>query len=131
MKKLKIHQSGFTLLEILVSIAIVGIAVTIVFQLFSANLRAISVSEDYASAIARAEEKMREILDDEKLSDKSWSETTEDGYRIDYSISKVLEEKTENLQVEAFQIDLSIHWTTGMKNRSMKLSTIKTVEKQV
>lgn len=131
MKKLKIYQSGFTLLEILVSIAIIGIAVTIVLQLFSANLRAISVSEDYVSAVARAEEKMREILSDEKLSEKSWSEITEDGYRIDYSISKVLEEKTENLQVEVFQIDLSIHWTAGVKNRSMKLSTLKTVEKQV
>ncbi len=131
MKKIKIDQSGFTLLEILVSIAIVGIAVTIIFQLFSANLRAISVSKDYVSVVVRAEEKMREIMDDEKLSEKTLSETTEDGYRIDYSISKVLEDKTENLHVEVFQIDMSIYWTEGMKNRSMKLSTLKTVQKQV
>lgn len=131
MKKLKIHQSGFTLLEILVSIAIIGIAVTIIFQLFSANLRAISVSGDYVSVVAMAEEKMREILDNEELSEESRSDATENGYRIDYSVSKVMEEKTGNLQVEVFQIDMSIYWTEGLKNRSMKLSTLKTVEKHI
>jgi type II secretion system protein I len=122
---------GFTLLEILVAIAILSIAVTVVLQLFSSGLRAISASEDYVSASVKAEAKMREILADDKISEKSFSETTDDGYRIDVSINDVLKDRTENLQVRLLEIDLIIHWTRGTKDRSLTLKTQKMVEKEV
>lgn len=120
---------GFTLLEVLVAIAILGIAITVVLQLFSANLRAISVSEDYVSAATKAEAKMREILSDDKLSEKSSSETTDDGYRIDISITDALKERTDNLQVRILEIGLTLHWTRGTKERSLTLKTMKLVNK--
>ncbi len=125
------RRSGFTLLEILVAIAILGIAVTVVLQLFSANLRAISTSGDYVSAVTKAEAKMREILSDDKLSEKSLSETTDDGYKIDVSINDVLKERTDNLNVGLLEIALTIHWTRGTKERSLTLRTMKVVEKQI
>ena len=122
---------GFTLLEVLVAIALLGIAVTVVLQLFSANLRAIATSGDYISAATKAEAKMREILDDDELSEKSWSETTDDGYRLDVSINDVLKARTENLQVRLLEIDLIIHWTRETKEKSLTLRTMKMVEKKV
>ncbi len=122
---------GFTLLEILVAIAILSIAVIVVLQLFSSGLRAISASEDYVSASIKAEAKMREILADDKISEKSFSETTDDGYRLDVSINAVLKARTENLQVRLLEIDLIIHWTRGTKDRSLTLRTLKMVEKEV
>jgi len=77
---LRTDSKGFTLLEVLVALAILGIAITVVLQLFSANLRSIAASEDYISAVTTAEARLRDILDDEELSEKSWSETTSDGY---------------------------------------------------
>ena len=129
----KIYNShkGFTLLEVLVAIALLGIAVTVVLQLFSANLRAIATSGDYISAATKAEAKMREILDDDELSEKSWSETTDDGYRLDVSINEVLKARTENLQVRLLEIDLIIHWTRETKEKSLTLRTMKMVEKKV
>ncbi len=38
--------AGFTLLEVLVALALLGVGVVVVLQLFSANLRSISASED-------------------------------------------------------------------------------------
>jgi prepilin-type N-terminal cleavage/methylation domain-containing protein len=122
---------GFTLLEVLVAIAILGIAVTVVIELFSANLRAIATSGDYISAATKAEAKMREILDDDELSEKSWSETTDDSYRIDVSVTDALKDRTENLQVRLLEIDLIIHWTKGTKEKSLTLRTLKMVEKEV
>jgi prepilin-type N-terminal cleavage/methylation domain-containing protein len=122
---------GFTLLEVLVAIAILGIAVTVVLQLFSANLRAISVSGDYVSAVTKAEAKMREILSDDKLSDKSLSETTDDGYRIDVSITDAVKDRTENLQVRLLEINLTVHWTRGTKDKSITFRTMKVVEKEI
>ena len=67
---------GFTLLEVLVALSILGVAVTVLFQLFSTNLRTIALSGDYVLATVRAEAKMREVLDDDALGPKAWSETT-------------------------------------------------------
>jgi len=91
----KVHDiaassKGFTLLEILVALAILATAVTIIFQLFSASLRNIGVSEDVVSASVRAEAKMREVLSDEELSENSWTETTTDGYTFTVNIIEAL-----------------------------------------
>src|SRR4030042_4140210 len=115
--RLDSRRGGFTLLEVLVAIAILGIAVTVVLQLFSANLRAISVSGDYISAATKAEAKMREILSDDELSERSFNEVTDDGYRMDVSITDALRERTENLYVRLLEINLTIHWVRGTKER--------------
>jgi len=126
------NRKGFTLLEVLVATAILGIAVAVILQLFSANLRAISFSRDYVSASIKAEAKMKEILNsDEKISEKSFSETTDDGYRIDVSIAEALKERTENLQVKLLEINLTIRWLRGTKERSLTLSTMKVVKREV
>ena len=125
------RQAGFTLLEVLVATAILGIAVAVVLQLFSANLRAISDSGDYVIAITRAEMKMREILADDNLSDKAYSETTNDGYRMDVSIAETLHDRTENLQTRLLEIVLTIHWTKGTKERDYTLRTMKMVKKAI
>ncbi|MGE5238662.1 MAG: type IV pilus modification PilV family protein, partial [Chloroflexota bacterium] len=78
---------GFTLLEVLVAVALLGIAVTVVLQLFSANLRTLAASEDYVAAVTQAEVKMRELLDQESLIETAWTETSEEGHIMDVSIT--------------------------------------------
>ncbi len=123
------ERDGFTLLEILVAIAILGIAITIIIQLFSSNLRAIKASGDYVTASIKAEAKMREILDG-TLSEGIYGETTDDGYTMDIAISEVLNERTENLNLKLLQVDLTIRWIEGTKQKSMTLSTLKMLERE-
>lgn len=125
------RRNGFTLLEVLVALSILGIAITIILQLFSANLRALSASEDYVSAVTKAEAKMREVLDDKDLSEKSWSEITDDGYRVDVSINDTLKDRTDNLQVRALEVALTVYWTKNTKNKSITLRTLKVVDKKI
>jgi prepilin-type N-terminal cleavage/methylation domain-containing protein len=120
---------GFTLLEVLVSLSVVAVAVTVVLQLFSADLRAIAASEDYASAVVKAEAKMRGLLDNDDLAETSWSEATPDGYRMDVSIADVLKEKTNNLQVRLLEIGLTTRWFKGTKEKTLTLRTMKLVNK--
>lgn len=122
-------RSGFTLLEVLVSVALLAMAVTVVLQLFSADLRAISTSEEYVRAAARANAAMRDVLDDEKLDVKSWNENTDDGYALSVDIGEALKERTENLQVKVLEIVVTLNWTRGTKTRSITLRTLKTVPK--
>ena len=129
-KNICVSRNGFTLLEVIVAIAILGIAVSVVLQLFSANLRAISTSADYVAAASRAEAEMRNVLDDKNLQEASFSETTPEGYRLDVSVSEAMKERTENLQMKMLQIDLTVHWMNGSRERSLTLNTMKLVSKQ-
>ncbi len=124
-------HKGFTLLEVLVAVAILGIAVTVVIQLFSANLRAIASSKEYIYASGKAEAKMRDILDDGEISETSFAEISDDGYRIDVLIAEVLHERTENLQVRLLEIDLTVYWTSGAHEKSLTLRSMKVLEKEI
>jgi type II secretion system protein I len=124
-------RAGFTLLEVLVATALLGIAVAVILQLFSSNLRALSVSEDFVHASIKAEAKMREVLDNDKPSETSFSETTDDGYRMDVLIKDTLKERTENIDIKLFQIDVTVRWIKGTKERSFTLRSLKTVKKQI
>jgi type II secretion system protein I len=124
-------RAGFTLLEVLVATALLGIAVAVILQLFSSNLRALSVSEDFVHASIKAEAKMREVLDNDKPSETSFSETTDDGYRMDVLIKDTLKERTENIDIKLFQIDVTVRWIKGTKERSFTLRSLKAIKKQI
>jgi general secretion pathway protein I len=123
--------NGFTLLEVLVALAVLGIALVAVFQLFSANLRGLAASGEYANAVIEAESKMREILDEDTLEEKTWSETTPDGYRIDAAVTDAAAERTENLQVKLLEITLAVHWTSGVRERTFTLKAMKLVNRPI
>ena len=123
-------RNGFTLLEILVALAILATAVTIMFQLFSASLRNIAVSEDVVAASLKAEAKMREVLSKEELVVDSWEEQTDDGYRFVVNITDTLQQKTDSLPMQLLQVDVAITWTKNSKERSLRLKTYKTVHRQ-
>lgn len=124
-------DTGFTLLEVLVALAVLGIAITVIIQLFSANLRALSVSEDYVSASLRGAEKMRALVDDEELDEKTWTEVSPEGYRLDIAVKENLADRTEILPVKLLEIALTIQWTKGNRARSLTFQTLKLVRKTI
>ena len=125
----KPEAEGFTLLEVLVSLAVMAIAITLVMQLFSANLRAVVRSGDMTSAIIKGEYRLREILAEPFLAEKAWNEVTDDGYRIDVAVSEAMREKTDNLPVNLMEIVLTVHWIDGLREKSLRLKTMKVVDK--
>jgi general secretion pathway protein I len=124
-------KDGFTLLEVLVAFVLLATTLTVILQLFSSNIKALSVSEDYASAVVRVESKMREILDNEQLAENAWSETSPEGYRFDVTVAKAYEERTKDLPVKVLEIGVTMSWKMGGKDRSLKLNTMKAVKPQV
>ncbi len=122
---------GFTLLEVLVALSILGIAVTIVFQLFSADLKAIGLSEHYVSASVRGETRMSEILDDDKLMESAWRETTVEGYTVDVVVRNTLQERTAELPVQLLEIMLTLYWKKDGREKSMTFRSMKMIMKKV
>lgn len=60
-------SKGFTLLEIIVSLAIMATAVTVLIQLFGGALRSASVSKDYNEAVLLAGNILETALNDNDL----------------------------------------------------------------
>ncbi len=118
-------------MEVLVALAILGIAIVVILQLFSADLKGVSASQDYVAATMKTEERLRDLLDDDKLSEKAWTETTEDGYRFDIAITDAVKERTENLPVHLLEIQVTVHWSKGNKEKTQTMRTMKMLPKQV
>ena len=124
-------QRGFTLLEVLAAVAILGMALTVIMQLFSANLQGIAASDDYLAASMAAEAKMREVITRGDFSEQAWSETTTEGYRADVSIRPALEERTESLPVTLHEITLSLRFESGSKERTITLRTLRAAARSI
>jgi prepilin-type N-terminal cleavage/methylation domain-containing protein len=124
-----VSPRGFTLLEILVALVILGTSVVIVLQLFSSGLRSIHASEDLALVSLAAEAKLQEILEDPALDEKTSTDVTESGYRFDVAVTEALKERTENLTIKMLQVDLTVRWITGSKERSLALRSLKVVDR--
>lgn len=129
MNRPDLSPRGFTLLEILVALVILGTSVVIVLQLFSSGLRSIHASEDLALASLTAEAKMQEILEDPALEEKTSTDVSETGYRFDVVVTEALKERTENLAIRMLQVDLTVRWMTGSRERSLTLRSLKVVDR--
>lgn len=120
---------GFTLLEVLVAISLLAIALTVVFELFSGGLRSIRASEDYVRAALEADVSLRKLLSDEDLKAGTFTDVTANGYRIEATISEVLQEKSDNLQCRVMEIGLAVKWRKGAKEKVTHLRTVKLINK--
>jgi prepilin-type N-terminal cleavage/methylation domain-containing protein len=122
-------EKGFTLLEILVALALLGIAIAMILQLFAAGTRALSASEDYLAASVAGEARLREIVETTILSETAWQEVDTDGRRVDVSVVETLRERTDGLPVRVFNVSVTLRWSWGLKDRRITLHTLKTVDR--
>lgn len=117
------------MLEIMVALVLIAIVIVSVIQLSSANLRNLASTNDQIDALIYANSKMREILDLEKIEDKSWNETDDNGYSYEITITESLKERTDSLAVNMKEITLLTSWVNGNKKKQILLKTAKIVSK--
>jgi prepilin-type N-terminal cleavage/methylation domain-containing protein len=129
MRSRRKQGQGFTLMEILVALTVMGVAVVYLAQLFSSNLRMIGASQDSMAAFPLAETLMREIVESDKIEEKSWIRETDQGWRMEVSVSEVLKERTQDLSVKLLQIEMTLSWEKALRKRPLMLRTLKVVNK--
>ncbi len=113
----------------MVALTVMGFAVVYLVQLFSSNLRMIGTSQDYMAALTQAEAVMREIVESDKIEEKSWKEETDQGFQVEVSVSEALKERTENLPIKLLQIEMIFSWEKALRKKSLTLKTLKVVNK--
>jgi general secretion pathway protein I len=134
-------QHGFTLLEILVAIAILGVSLTVIMQQFSAGLRIGHTSRTYTTATAYAKQKLEEFQLVEEMEEGEEAGDFDDGYTWKVSIlpyEVFMEEGGreedaeifELLPLEMYRLESVVSWMEGENEKSVSLVTLKTVKKK-
>lgn len=111
------------------ALMVMGFAVVYLVQLFSSNLRMIGTSQDYMVALTQAEAAMREIVEGDKIEEKSWNKETDQGFHVEVSVSEALKERTENLPIKLLQIEMIFSWEKALRKKSLTLKTLKMVNR--
>lgn len=131
------HHKGFTLIEVVITVAILGFGLILIIELFSGGLKMAKLSEEYTRAINYARLKMEQLRLNPPI-----EEATEEGsfdrnyrWRIIYKeVSMISKEVSQDFKAPAkiFKIDLTIFWKSGFRERSIGFETYKTVnEKEI
>jgi len=128
-RKPQLQNGGFTLLEILVALSICALALSVGFQLFASGMRNITTSEDHVYADIKAFAKVKEILQDENLTDRSWTEATNDGYLLNITVGEHFAERMAELPVKLMEIRVLIRWGKGNKTYSHEVSSLKLIKR--
>jgi general secretion pathway protein I len=101
-------SSGFSLIEVMVALAILGVAVVAVFQLFSITLRATKKADDYTKAIFYARSALDQayaVPDVEKSSDEA---DFSDGFAVKTVTS--LKSSSEDGKLKLYEITVTVTW---------------------
>ena len=119
------RRRGFTLLEVLVALAILGMAVVTVIQLFGQGLRLLKVSGDYQLAVLLADQKAREM---ETV--REGIESGQEGmfeWERQATVAPVPEELTvvSPTPIRLFRVTVQVRWGA---NRSVEVATLRTAQ---
>ena len=103
-----LRSRGFSLLEVMVALAILGIALVAIFQLFSLNLRSTQKAEGYTKAIFYA----RSMLDEAYIfidpADASDSREYENKYEATRKVN--LKSESEDGKIKLYEITVAVTW---------------------
>jgi len=92
----------------MVALAILGVALVAIFQLFSVNLRTTKKAEDYTKAIFYARSMMDEAFIFADPSGESASEEYEDRYAVKRDVS--VKSESDDGKVKLYEITVTATW---------------------
>lgn len=129
----KSKTRGFTLIEVVVAMAILGIGLTVIIELFSGGLRLLRTSTEYSKAVNYARVKMEEIAVKQTMQEGSEEGEFDNTYRWQVETRRVDlipgEHGPEfNPPVELFQVKVNILWKSGIRERATSLETYRTIK---
>ena len=132
----RLCRNGFTLLEVLLAIMILGLSITVILQQFQVALRAGSRTQGVTRAVIHAKEKLEELKVDKELSESSADGSFDDGYEWETLITPYTyaeeedQESYENLRYETFQLKSVVKWRYGEREKQVELTTLKTIKRK-
>jgi len=125
------RKQGFTLIEVLVAMAILSVGIAVLIELFSGSLRLLRTSGEYTKAVNYARVKMEEMTVKPTVNEGIEEGEFDGAYRWQVDVKRVdiLPARIEidfKPPVELFLVKVHVLWKSGVKERSTVLETYRT-----
>jgi general secretion pathway protein I len=130
-----LSTTGFTLIEVVVAMAILGVGITMMIELFSGSLRLARTSGEYTKAVNYARVKMEEMTVKPTMNEGIEEGEFDGTYRWQVDVKRMdllpaMIETDFKPPVELFQVKVHVLWKSGTKERSTVLETYKTIKSE-
>ncbi len=123
-------QNGFTLLEVVVAMAIVGLGVVTLLEIFSLGLRLATRSSTKTEAIVYSRQVMDEVLIRREIQEGGEEGSLGEGHRWSLQVEP-LREESEFLPSgwELKEITLQMQYREGEREKEVEMRTLRLVKK--
>jgi len=120
-------EQGFSLLEVVVALAIMAGGFLAVLNLFSGSVRSVDFSGQYLKAVTLANSKMNELeIKNFLVDDRSGNFKNEENYRWELDITPYdsdLNDEDSNVQLQ--KVLLKVLWNDDGNTRNLELATLR------
>jgi general secretion pathway protein I len=129
-------SKGFTLIEIVVALAILSIGLLVIMELFAGGQKSARLSEDFTKATWHGQTKMEEMLMTQELTEGVTEGTFDSQYSWKSEVKKVTpslgqDEKTQtSVPVDLYQIIVTVSWPWGAGKKSLDLESLRTYKSE-
>ncbi len=121
-------QQGFSLLEVMVAVAILAIAIASIFRLYSVALRGTMKAENYNRAVIIANSMMDEALAVKDVEEAEGTEDFGDGFQAVRTVEKIYED--EDTLSAIYKITVTVTWPPSGRFVVTSLRSVNEEEKK-
>ncbi len=122
-------ERGFTLLEVLVALAIAGLGLGALFEAASGGLSGVDTAARHIAALRRGEGRLAELGITIPLAEGQWSGADGDGYRWRMTVSPILSHAGGGDRTTPgrtlYAVEVWIGWSLGRSTSSIRLDTYR------
>jgi len=119
-------EAGFTLVEVIVALAMLSLGLTLVMSLLSTGLGRAGMAERLAGAVSLAQSVMAQVGTAIPLRPETRESAEANGYRWHLAIQPYRAEPAGDARaVELYQVSVNVGWREGEDPRSFALSTLR------
>lgn len=124
------RNPGFTLIEVVVAMAILGVGLAVIIELFGGGLRLGRVSQEYTRAAGYARMKMEEINLASALEEGIQEGAFDGQFRWQVEVKKVDllpsgQETSYRPPVNLYRVRVDVLWKSGSKERAAALESYR------
>lgn len=120
-------DGGFTLLEVLVALAILGLSLSVIYQVISTGLHNDARAERHWAAAALAEGRMALIGTEVPPQEGRWSGETPDGFEWTVLVVPVADEPVlqANDSLRLLDVTVTVNWSDRYRERELTLRSFR------
>jgi len=121
-------EAGFSLIEVLIALAIVGLALGAIATVYGNGYLSHGAAADVDTALALAEQKLNATGITEKLRIGHEEGGFDDRFRWQLTVGKFDDRETTrdgDVPLRLFRVGITVRWRDGLRERQIALSTLR------